>query len=33
VRQFWGAMMAKGNGGQDFFSLVTLNEELAGMKK
>ena len=33
VRQFWGAMIAKGNGGQDFFSLVTLNEELAGMKK
>ncbi len=33
VRQFWGAMIAKGSGGKDFFSLVTLNEELAGMKK
>jgi hypothetical protein len=26
-------MMAKGKGEQDFFSLVSLNEELAGMKK
>jgi 3-hydroxyisobutyrate dehydrogenase len=33
VRQFWGAMMAKGKGEQDFFSLVSLNEDLAGMKK
>jgi len=33
VRQYWGAMMAKGKGEQDFFSLVALNEELAGMKK
>ena len=33
VRQFWGAMIAKGSGGQDFFSLVTLLEDLAGMKK
>ncbi|MEW6665356.1 MAG: NAD(P)-dependent oxidoreductase [Thermodesulfobacteriota bacterium] len=33
VRQFQGAMMAKGKGEQDFFSLVSLNEELAGMKK
>jgi 3-hydroxyisobutyrate dehydrogenase-like beta-hydroxyacid dehydrogenase len=33
VRQFWGAMMAQGKGGQDFFSLVALNEQLAGMNK
>jgi len=26
-------MIAKGSGGQDFFSLVTLLEDLAGMKK
>ncbi len=33
VRQFWGAMMANGKSGQDFFSLVTLLEDMAGMKK
>ena len=33
VRQFWGAMIAKGNGELDFFSLVTLLEDMAGMKK
>ena len=33
VRQFWGAMMAKGKGEQDFFSLVSLLEDMAGMKK
>jgi 3-hydroxyisobutyrate dehydrogenase-like beta-hydroxyacid dehydrogenase len=32
VRQFWGAMMAKGKGEQDFFSLVSLLEDLAGIK-
>ena len=33
VRQFWGTMMAKGKGDLDFFGLVTLMEELAGLKK
>jgi 3-hydroxyisobutyrate dehydrogenase-like beta-hydroxyacid dehydrogenase len=33
VRQFWGAMMAKGKAEQDFFSLVSLLEDMAGMKK
>ncbi|MCJ7596750.1 MAG: NAD(P)-dependent oxidoreductase [Desulfobacterales bacterium] len=32
VRQFLGAMKAKGKGELDFFSLVTLSEELAGIK-
>lgn len=32
VRQFWGAMMAKGKGEQDFFSLVSLLEDMAGIK-
>lgn len=32
VRQFWGAMIAKGKGEQDFFSLVSLLEDLAGIK-
>ena len=31
VRQFFGAMMAKGGGEQDFFGLVTLFEEMAGL--
>lgn len=32
VRQFWGAMMAQEKGEQDFFSLVSLLEDLAGIK-
>jgi 3-hydroxyisobutyrate dehydrogenase-like beta-hydroxyacid dehydrogenase len=32
ARQFYGAMKAKGKGGTDFFGLVTLMEELAGIK-
>jgi len=32
VRQFLGAMKAKGKGELDFFSLVTLAEDLAGIK-
>jgi 3-hydroxyisobutyrate dehydrogenase-like beta-hydroxyacid dehydrogenase len=32
ARQFYGAMIAKGKGQQDFFSLVSLLEELAGIK-
>lgn len=33
IRQFWGTMMAKGKGEQDFFSLVTVLEDMAGLKK
>lgn len=33
VRQFWGSMIAKGKAEQDFFSLVSLLEDMAGMKK
>jgi 3-hydroxyisobutyrate dehydrogenase len=33
VRQFWGTMMATGKEDQDFFALVTLLEEMAGLKK
>ena len=33
IRQFWGAMMANGKGEQDFFSLVTLLEGMAGIGK
>jgi 3-hydroxyisobutyrate dehydrogenase-like beta-hydroxyacid dehydrogenase len=32
ARQFFGAMKAKGKGNLDFFGLVTLLEELAGIK-
>jgi 3-hydroxyisobutyrate dehydrogenase-like beta-hydroxyacid dehydrogenase len=32
VRQLYGTLIAKGKGGQDFFSLVTVFEDLAGMK-
>src|SRR4030043_339237 len=32
ARQFFGAMKAKGKGNVDFFGLVTLLEELAGVK-
>ena len=32
ARQFFGAMKAKGKGGLDFFGLVTLLEDLAGIK-
>ncbi len=32
ARQFFGAMKAKGKGGLDFFGMVTLLEELAGIK-
>lgn len=32
ARQFFAAMKAKGKGGLDFFGLVTLLEELAGIK-
>jgi 3-hydroxyisobutyrate dehydrogenase-like beta-hydroxyacid dehydrogenase len=32
VRQLYGTLMAKGKGGQDFFSLVTVLEDMAGMK-
>jgi 3-hydroxyisobutyrate dehydrogenase-like beta-hydroxyacid dehydrogenase len=32
ARQFFGAMKAKGKGNIDFFGLVTLLEELAGVK-
>jgi 3-hydroxyisobutyrate dehydrogenase-like beta-hydroxyacid dehydrogenase len=31
VRQFWGAMIATGRGEKDFFSYVTMMEELAGI--
>ena len=31
VRQFFGTMIAKGRGEQDFFGLVTLLEEMAGL--
>ena len=31
VRQFFGTMMAKGRGEQDFFGLVTFLEEMAGL--
>ena len=33
IRQFWATMMATGKGNQDFFSLVQVLEEMAGMKK
>ena len=33
VRQFWGTMMATGKQDLDFFGLVTLLEEMAGLKK
>lgn len=33
VRQFWGTMMATGKEDMDFFALVTLLEEMAGLKK
>jgi 3-hydroxyisobutyrate dehydrogenase-like beta-hydroxyacid dehydrogenase len=33
IRQFWSTMMATGKGNQDFFSLVQVLEEMAGMKK
>lgn len=33
VRQFWGTMMATGKQDMDFFALVTLLEEMAGLKK
>lgn len=33
IRQFWGTMKAKGKGEQDFFSLVTVLEDMAGLKK
>ena len=32
VRQLYGTLIAKGKGEQDFFSLVTVFEDLAGMK-
>jgi len=32
ARQFFGAMKARGKGGLDFFGLVTLLEDLAGIK-
>ncbi|MBW2065270.1 MAG: NAD(P)-dependent oxidoreductase [Deltaproteobacteria bacterium] len=33
IRQFYGAMMATGRGELDFFALLSVMEELAGMKK
>jgi 3-hydroxyisobutyrate dehydrogenase-like beta-hydroxyacid dehydrogenase len=33
VRQFMGMMMAKGRGGMDFFALVTLLEDMAGIDR
>jgi 3-hydroxyisobutyrate dehydrogenase len=33
IRQFWGMMKATGKGELDFFGLVTLMEEMAGLKK
>jgi len=33
IRQFYGTMIATGKGDLDFFALVTLMEELAGIKK
>ncbi|MBW2207846.1 MAG: NAD(P)-dependent oxidoreductase, partial [Deltaproteobacteria bacterium] len=33
VRQFWGTMIATGKADLDFFGLVTLLEEMAGLKK
>ncbi|RLB32015.1 MAG: NAD(P)-dependent oxidoreductase [Deltaproteobacteria bacterium] len=33
IRQFYGTMMATGKGDMDFFGLLSLMEELAGMKK
>jgi 3-hydroxyisobutyrate dehydrogenase-like beta-hydroxyacid dehydrogenase len=33
IRQFWSTMMAQGKGEQDFFSLVSIMEQMAGMKK
>ncbi len=33
VRQLYGTLIAKGKGEQDFFSLVTVFEDMAGMKK
>jgi 3-hydroxyisobutyrate dehydrogenase-like beta-hydroxyacid dehydrogenase len=33
IRQFWSTMMARGKGEQDFFSLVSVLEEMAGIKK
>jgi len=32
IRQFWSTMMAMGKGDQDFFSLITLLEQMAGKK-
>lgn len=33
IRQFWSTMMAQGKGEQDFFSLVSIMEQMAGIKK
>jgi 3-hydroxyisobutyrate dehydrogenase len=33
IRQFWSTMKATGKGENDFFSMVALMEELAGIKK
>lgn len=33
IRQFWSMLMARGKGEHDFFSLVAIFEEMAGIKK
>jgi 3-hydroxyisobutyrate dehydrogenase-like beta-hydroxyacid dehydrogenase len=33
IRQFWGMMKATGKADSDFFGMVTLMEEMAGLKK
>jgi len=33
VRQFYSSLIAKGKGEKDFFSLVTLLEEMSGIKE
>ncbi len=33
IRQFWSTMMATGKGGNDFFGLVAIMEQMAGIKK